>query len=57
MAGMVKDDSPSHKHIDQVVRGTTTKWQRLVGGLKITEEDLSSVLIVWQVSSTNVINS
>lgn len=51
LATLVADGSPAHKHIDTIVRGTTVRWKELVNSLKQMEEDLSNVLITWQVSS------
>ncbi len=49
MNTMVKESSQAYKHIDAVVTGTTSRWQQLVDALKTIEEELSSVLIIWQV--------
>ena len=48
---MVAENSPAYCHIDTVVRGTTSRWQELVVLLSNTEEELSHVLITWQVCS------
>ena len=51
MNNMVEEASPAHQCIDDVVRGTTARWEELVERLKGTEEELSNVLITWQVKN------
>ena len=52
---IVTENGPAFRYIDNVVRGTTQRWQELVSCLRTTEEDLSNVLISWQACDSHVI--
>ena len=53
---IVAENGAAFRYIDNVVRGTTQRWQELVSCLRTTEEDLSNVLIFWQACDSHVIN-
>ena len=41
--------SPAYRYLDTVVRGTTQRWKDLVLLLNTVDQELSNVLIKWQV--------